>query len=383
MKRRVTLSVCWLLVVPALYRPSALVAAKPAPAPVPAGKILYVHYSGTPSTPVYFEMNGDGSNKTQTASGVPADPRGIPSQKTYFGHRWWLLNLTTPATQVTDLYATDGTRVVQLTAGGERDNGDGTETLVRYPYGAIWSNNGAATLSDTYIGFWGLRRIRDKTTKESIEVQHIFYRLDLSAWELETSGQAALTPVFDGVFDTAPRLAPVLKTPVRAPSGFFGSAGACFSPDGTRLAFAAYYDNSDNGADLYVADISNVATEGAASTTQAVKLFENAGTWGVRSVDWSRTDDPAQWRIAYVANGHLYTVRPDNTGLRDVVPAGAYPDFVSWSPDDQHLAFRLETRQGLYYYYNIARVSAAGGSVVNLTSDTNKNETKALVGWRP
>ena len=158
--------------------------------------------------------------------------------------------------------------------------------------------------------------------------------------------------------------------------------GFTFSPDGSRLAFAAGR-SPESGATSVIAILelaTGRVTELASTATTNDGLFcDSAADEG--------TNDPPQWspdgtRLVFArqviwprgANGFcqsvLLTVRADGTDLRVLVPAEHHALAPQWSPDGSAIAFhtrhgRLDGRGGSCRFFS---VRPDGTGLVRLTT---------------
>jgi Tol biopolymer transport system component len=131
-----------------------------------------------------------------------------------------------------------------------------------------------------------------------------------------------------------------------------------WAPDGSRIAFFSDGDGSDNYYDVHVAK---------ADGSGAVRV---ANTGGANAPVWS---PDGRW-IAF-ADGFLYVVRPDGTGLRAVTwMRVSYP---AWSPDGSKIAFG--SNDG--YRTDIWVVNPDGSGLERLTDDLDR--TNGAVSWSP
>ncbi len=340
--------------------------AKPAPPPPPPGMI---YYSINDSGLGLWSMDGNGSGKTSQFS-FPSDQdayTSVPSLGSYNGHRWWLV--VRPSGSTTDLFATkDGQSWIQLTASGVRDNGDGTETISNFAGGVSWSNDSL----DQFCSIKVVRWVRDKTTGAYWNLQRVIYRLDVSAFTLETMVAGVDDPMLS---DGDAGVTPIIWTSATL-GGALGEHH--WSPDGTKITFLNYFNNAEYGPDLWVADVSDLSA-GPIDAALAVKVFENGNTFGAYGPQWSRHANPQDQRISFDAGGYVYTVSPNGSGLVKVTTG--YQPF--WSPDSKYLAYSRTTTKGTFgnNSYNVARIPATGGTIVTLTSDLDPALYKEVVGW--
>jgi len=345
---------------------TVVLAGKPAPPPVPPGKIVFVTDSG------YYEMNGDGSGK-KLVSNQLFDSQPRVSVLTYGsdGHRWWVGPAQNPQTLESDIYASDGFQSIQLTSSGARDNHDGTSTVNRFGNTPAWSNDGL----DSFFSVAGTRYILDNATGAKTRVQQVIWRVDVSALDLEQFGQAAIVPIRDG----DPNVTAVVATPPDTRPAYLAQEWHSWSSDGTKVAYVALYGSPTTGKDLWVADVSTVDVDGPVNALLATQIFGSSTTSTMHAGQWTPAG-AAEERIAFIADA-LYTIRPDGTGLSRLATTGVGIDSVFWSPDAKYVSFRYVTQKGLKYVYDIARIPAAGGSVVNLTSDMSASIPKGNLGW--
>jgi hypothetical protein len=346
---------------------SAVWAAKQPPAPVPPGKIIFVADSN------YYEMNGDGSGKQIIASNPQFLSQPRVSVRTYGTdkHRWWIGQFQNPQTLEEDIYAFDGSEYIQLTSGGAVDNGDGTSTVNHFWNTPAWSNDGR----DSFFSVAGNRYLLDNDTGAKSQVQQMIWRVDVSALDLELYGQAAIVPIRDG----DPNVTAVVTTPPDTRPAYLAQEWHCWSADSTKVAYVALFGDITTGKDLWVADVSAADVNGPVNALVATRIFGSNTTASMHAAQWT-PPGAAEERIALIADA-LYTLRPDGTGLTKLATTGVGIDSVFWSPDAKALSFRYVTTRPFKYIYDIARIPAAGGSSVNLTSDMSSSIGKGNLGW--
>jgi hypothetical protein len=360
---------------------SELRAGKPAPPPppVPAGKIVF-GYSGQ-----FFEMKGDGTGRTAIPfTGISNAEAFTPSVKNYGGGRWWLTSQVSPPEYSTYgcVCATkDGVNLIPLVVGGIRDNGDGTNTVFKLAgRPPAWSGDGL----DSFCSVSALRYLQDQATGETYGNQRGIFRVAVSATDLENSTPGQIPPRFYGDAGLTPWVVSY------RPAGLLsvGDKGHSWSPDGNFVAFSGYFSVNEGGSDLYVANVTTAAENGPVDvqdTSKVFKIYENAGTSGVGALEWT-PPGAAQQRLAFAANGHLYVINFDGTGMTDLVSSAVY-DFlgIAWSRDGNYLIYPAYISKGnpfAPYQYQISRVKLADRSTVLLTTDTEGGSgRKYIFGW--
>ena len=333
--------------------------------PPPPGKIYY-QYNGA-----VWQMNGDGSGKTQVNA-----PAGVPSQGTYGtdNHRWWLV------ASEGEIWATpNGVDYLQITDMSQRDNGDGTITVVRISHREpVWSNGG-----DSFISFAATHWVQSAALPvpppggeaDVTDFYKAVYRLDISAAELEARYQLEMPgPAFDVT----------QAEPVVTVTSFFETnlEYHSWSPDGIALAYHHLDQHHDAGgnADLWVAYVGPEVALPVNGDTDALRIYEATEPF-LNPVKWSPPGAPEE-RIAFRTGGaRLMTIGPDGSGLTDL--GAISPGTIAWSPDGNHIVFRQAIQRGFTWNYYIYRVPATGGSFVSLTGDLNRELNKGVLGWTP
>ena len=128
-----------------------------------------------------------------------------------------------------------------------------------------------------------------------------------------------------------------------------------WSPDATRLVLS-------DGI-VWIADLSTGAASRLERTVRGNQRESVLGTYPAWSPDGSR--------IAYSSSSRIWTIAPDGTGATALTaPAYAESDAIpAWSPHGSDLVFLRSGSMSLTSRWDVCRVAASGGTVVNLTAD--------------
>ncbi|MBW3600465.1 MAG: hypothetical protein KY475_24775 [Planctomycetes bacterium] len=351
---------------------AAAEAAKPGSGVVPPGTIYFnqVFQSGTPD---YYQetwrMSGDGSGKAFVAV-LSRDFNAVPSHLTYDGHRWWLVVRSDEA-GLPNLWATpDGVAWVQVTDSRTTDNGDGTDTISRFGAASTndiepsWSNDGL----DSFASIAGVRWTRVIETGEILHQERAIFRVAISGVELETILDENLADPKLNADDS--RVAAIVTTPFLFGRNFVYHH---WSPDGAKVAYAFRNDlETLTWEDVWVADVSQGPAD---ALLDGFRIHD--GDNPVYGIQWSGHPSSADQRIVFSLGGAIRSVQPDGAGAI-LLAGGRNPH---WSPDGQYVAFDYTQRKGTNVYHHVGRIPAAGGTVVNLTSDLDKTTPKSVRGW--
>jgi hypothetical protein len=327
-----------------------------------------------------WEMNADGTGKLFVAPGLGGFPLynalgGRPSALKYaaVGGRWFLK--VEESNEDLWIHNSDGTdhtfKGRELFAYGYIDDvwqriqvtdmaSQGYRDTFEHPDDGVWSNDGA----DTFISM--------KPSRYRVEIDgmgRVFYRevmckhivrLNISGQELETLAAAGLEPL---ITSADPEFLEIMTQPAeQLTSWTFDNHH--WNPTGTKLL---YVEDLGSGPGVYVRDL-------VADTDQLI--------WQIPGQFVHSRWSPAGDKIVLNSLNAIWTVNPDGSGLLKVLSSKTesyyYPFF---SPDGKWLVYRgsVSTNKGTSSW--IARVPAAGGSPVNLTSDMNKLDQKYPEGW--
>jgi Tol biopolymer transport system component len=124
-------------------------------------------------------------------------------------------------------------------------------------------------------------------------------------------------------------------------SSLAGVEHTALSPDGTQIA---YFDGlGDNSHNLWVMN--------ADGTERRLLLDEDEGPgFGAGHVDGLTWSPDGEW-LAFIAEDGIYLVRPDGSGLTQLVPGSFFGEGpVQWSPDGSRIAYR---RHGVLWIGNL------------------------------
>ena len=288
----------------------------------PAGRIYYTWGSeyGAGGGALYYEDRGDWSMKAEGGDKrmayVPWNDADL-SYLLHQGHRWFLMS------------------DFSLTSPGDgalfavRDDGDPASTVQLVDH-VDWS-----------VSHWA---------KDDSFVSVVTHTNDIAEiWVAEIA--------FDGVTGLPAVTAPPTVVVVE-PQAIIRSHN--FSPWGDEVV----YQFSTGGADsLLVKDL----------MTGVTRVLSEFG----ENPRWSPDGNSIAFRIRDVG---IHVIRPDGTGLLQLTVSN-WGDYVGdWSPDSQHLVFSRLLRKGSTYSGDVLRVSATGGSAVNLTKDIDG--TAGALFWR-
>jgi hypothetical protein len=300
---------------------------------IPPGTIYFQQSAGN------FEyssrsMKGDGSGKASSVNGEP-------SRQLHNGQRWFL------ASETTEMTGPDGWYLDHLfatTEGGARlqvtDDPNMSVDFFR------WGKD------DSFLSF----------------TAYIYDGEDVSAG------------FFVATVDWSSG-SPVMGTPSKVLDlsvdswGYLDNHGHDWSPLGDELVYVRLqqHANGDYSATL---EIIRFLAGGATET-------RSLGPCGFSSPEWA----PDGSRIAFASQGAIWTIQPNGSGAKQLTKStfDSQQEFPSWSPDSKYLAYTqfLRKQKGFQqptYTFDVMRVSAAGGGITNLTSDTNPD--CFLRAWR-
>jgi hypothetical protein len=100
---------------------------------------------------------------------------------------------------------------------------------------------------------------------------------------------------------------------------------------------------------------------------------------------------PAGDRIAFATSntqawGGTWTIKPDGSGLKQVKKNTGTMSYepACWSPNGAELLLWTVQDKGFgVWYYNLARMPSAGGTLTTLTQDLEATRNKQPLGWLP
>jgi hypothetical protein len=314
--------------------------------PAPAGTIYFSQSTAEQNPdgyPLYAEMKmaGDGSGKTQTG----LTEQGVwrePSHQLHNGQRWFL---TTDATEMTRPDGWYLWHLFAVTEGGAR------EQLTDAPNMSIdfvrWAKD------DSFLSFTAY-------IYEGEEVQAGFF---VATVDWSSGSPVVGTP------------AKVLELSVDSRGYLIENYAHDWSPLGDELVYLHLQRNASGDLSATLEIIRFLA--GGATETRSL------GPCGFSSPEWA----PDGSRIAFSSQGAIWTIQPNGTGAKQLTKAtfDRQQEYPSWSPDSKYLAYTeyLRRQKGFQqptYTFDVMRVSAAGGGITNLTSDTDPD--CFLRAWR-
>lgn len=352
----------------------AVFAGKPTPTPsVPKGTI----YVGINDIDV-LQMQGDGSSKSYAPYIAPTslfggwiypDGSSAASHGKYGGQAWWIVRMKSSVTNDYVLYATkDGNSVIPLATGTNVTHPDGSKTRVNLSSGFVqWGAH------DSFCSITGTRR--ETSADGVVSMTWVLYRIDIGVTELEY--ELAHPGTIQVASDGDPRFVPVLYyAPPTDPGVSWGRDGYAWSLDGSMVAFTFFI--APNGAsDLYLANVAATPVDFQSNAVVKIrnKVFTNGVADGVLKPEWSPLGD----RILCSLGDHILSLRLDGTTAFDLATNGTDPH---WSPDAGYVVYTQRVLKGFTNKWNICRVPATGGTVLNLTSDLDANVVKGALGWR-
>jgi Tol biopolymer transport system component len=215
-----------------------------------------------------------------------------------------------------------------------------------------WSPDGkkilATAWSDFFPGAQPATANPDGSGFSLLYRQPLFAPLDLSTHFWSPSGTRLLCHS-EGNFGSNPDLAGLytlrssdgggLVRVTTTPQDGSGDVGYGYSPDGSRILFARFDQNGQNGV-LYSVKPNGSSTLQLSPTGLAVvgppNFDEAAASW---SPDGSRVTFAASWKAAPGRQFALYVVNADGTHLRQITPSGEGALSAQWSPDGRLIAF--------------------------------------------
>jgi hypothetical protein len=333
-----------------------------ATAPVSPGTIYYADYTMVdfnnnqfPSFTAVYRMKGDGTGKTLVSTDFPGDPSRL-----LHGGRWMLDTRSVAGTYPNglgrrEIFATPigGGAPVQLT-----DNPN-----VQPSYQTFWSGN------DSFISFSAVTwtsvaqdgNYTDTNTGNQWMADADVFRADLS-W-----GSAPIAGTPTAVLDVGERF------------NNWGS-GIDITPDVVEL------DWSPAGTQLaYQKSVNNVDTLHVTTFDNALNPLGTVNLGAGRAPEFS----PNGSRIAFGAPSPdspnlqaIWTVSPNGGGVVRLTRTAQMSDYnPGWSPDGKQITF---SRRSLPKGYqpglaDVMRMSATGGSPINLTKD---QEYAEVMAWR-
>jgi Tol biopolymer transport system component len=308
--------------------------------PVPAGTI---HFSQSTADPWYYAemtMKADGSGKTQLGLREQGNA-WKPSHQLQGGQRWFLnmrdtgvMNEYDEMIQELFAFTADG-YLVQLTHDPN-----------------LWVHSYRWAKDDSFLSFVGYSY--DSITDEDEEY---LYAADVD-W---SSG--------------SPEIGPPRKV-----------LSAQYEVDGLKGYYLGTYDWSPAGNQLVYNDIRNGDNH---EVRVATFLADGSVETHLIGYGWYPTWSPDGNWIAY-GKGGIWKLRPNGSDLVQLTSLTRDQSHwgQAWSPDSLDLAFTQSTstttsKRGVTtttYTYDVMRVSANGGTVTNLTTDTAAD--CFAIGWR-
>jgi hypothetical protein len=301
----------------------------------PAGRIYYTQDG------VAWSMQADGTDKQLTP--YEEGPRTeFLSYRLHGGHRWYLeVRWSAEAPWEHSLFAVrddgdPGSSVLLLNATDVGDN-------------LLWLDTIRWGQDDSFISFTALATVTlpDGSCGYDPAGFHTLYAAEVV---FDASGRPALT--------MSPTAVLAGET-----AGERDIAWYDWSPDGSQVAYDLWSPPGSGHYALKIAD----------RLTGQIRLL------AAESVEpaWS----PYGSRIAFrdLSEGGICTIRPDGSGELRLTNSGFAP---VWSPDGKHIAY-TSSASPKNVAYDVFRVSASGGSAVNLTRDISGDAgVHPGFGWR-
>ena len=323
----------------------------------PPGKIYYTTNT-FPDT--IYQMNPDGSGKS---AALPPDVIGVPSGRVYDGERWWLMSLEIEGSDPNDFkaevfaYRADLPEPIRLTNLTAHGVGGGDQPQ--------WSNDLLDSSATLHVN-WD---VDGDTVREVCVV-----RLPITDATIEAiaAGAPLLTDEDCEILLTVPYLQPGDDTEYA-----FRYAA---SSDPSKLAYTMYNLDANGTRVSATLRVRTATPDGQVDVplhTDRITSFRwsHSGATFLFGTANSSSSYGGVWRIN--ANGTGLTQLKSNNGTMEYGPG-------PWSPDDQHVLIHSIKDRGFgRWYYNINRMPATGGSLVNLTGDMTETIAKFAFTWVP
>jgi len=266
-------------------------------------------------------------------------------------------------------------------------NPDGTgEQMLPTPFGAgspRWSPDGTKISVELWLD--GVRSAVMNPDGSGLKMLDPSPALELTcqAWSpdgkrLACAGFGGDPAVVDGVYTIRAKDGGDLKQITTFPNGtpdgqFTNDIPIGYSSDGSRILF-------DRNADNDLGDLFVVNTDGSNLTQlNPDDLIIGSGSGASWSPDGTRVAFAAFWKLSSArgSGSALFVVNADGKGLRQITPSGLGASAPRWSPDGQLIAFNDKRRGDRQIYL----VHPDGTGLTGLT--TGNNDTSFHPVWSP
>jgi hypothetical protein len=306
----------------------------------PAGRIyyrwtneVYAEPGGTYEFRGWWSMNADGSDKRLTTyQPLWSDGRHHLSHFEHYGYRWYLeVRPSVEYFPKTAVYAV-------------REDGDADHAVLLLEAGELPGSPGLGKLR------WG----KDDS----------FFSFVAQASATDALAEISIAGIaFDELTGLPALMTPPVPIVQGEQTGWMDIRSHDWSPDGTQVAYGL--EPNGGSAAVKIKDL----------LTGETRLLADRAYYPV----WS----PDGTRIAFKPfNEGVHVIRPDGSGLMRLTN-NRWDAPSDWSADSAHVIFwrgGYYKGSGVIYIADVFRVSAAGGSAINLTKDIDGYATS--FDWR-